>query len=86
MIGKLTKISNNENALRTSSVEGWFYKLPTVGESFRLYSTPLDKPIDSDYTRMVTTSLVKEISYTALNYEFKTLNSTYLLEVSDIES
>jgi len=39
---KLTKISSNENALRTNEVVGTITKIPEVGYSFMIGSEPID--------------------------------------------
>lgn len=74
--GVLTKISINQNALRTISVEGTAPMPPTVGLSFVVISlTPLDTTKDF---RQVTTSIVQDISRTKDGaYLLTTLNSTY---------
>lgn len=80
MLGRLTKLSKNENALRTSDIIGNFTKLPTIGESFVIVN---DKPLNTlGSNRVVWTSIVKEISSKEENkYEITTENSVYLLEV-----
>jgi hypothetical protein len=73
---RLTKLSDNKNALRTQAVEGTPVRPPAVGEEFIILCAPIDKAFD---LRQVTTSAVTEIE----GDTFKTLNSTYRLEELD---
>jgi hypothetical protein len=77
--GMLTKISKNQNALRTNTVEGTFYGPPCAGFSFKIYSTPLTP--SHDY-REVTTSIVQSVELTDYGFRFKTVNSIYDLYIS----
>lgn len=70
----LTKVSTNENALRTPSVEGWFTKLPKIGDSFIIYADAITEGVIG--VRIVGTSLVVRID----GEEFQTENSVYRLE------
>lgn len=78
MKGILIKISNNDNALRTDSMEGEFEFFPKIGTSFRIFGESLTA--DGDI-RIVTTSVVKNVEQIENIYRFQTLNSTYKLEV-----
>ena len=76
---KLTKLSNNDNNLRTKEVIGRTDNLPVVGHSFVMISRPLDPAAD---IRRIETSRVKEVEYDDIGaYTIKTENSTYLIEV-----
>jgi len=78
--GKLTKLSQNVNALRTDDIEGEFENLPTIGEHFIIINDEPINPIASG--RIVRTSKIEEIRSEKENqYEFDTENSTYLLEI-----
>lgn len=82
MKARLTKLSNNVNALRTSEVEGELLNTPEVGASLHMLGVGLtpEKPI-----RQVTTSVVQEIRVIApMTYEIKTLNSLYRLEILEL--
>ena len=72
---KLTKVSINSNALRTNEVLGKCDLLPELGKPFVIYAEGIEFGI-----RMVTTSLVQEITETGSQIVFKTLNSEYKLE------
>ena len=83
MKGKLTKLSDNKNALRTNEIEGKFEHLPKVGQSFTIIGEPLKKGM---LCRLVMTTAVEEL----LNPEYgvyilNTVNSTYRLEVDENE-
>lgn len=79
MNGKLTKISENKNALRTNSVMGEFVEYPEVGMPFFLFGKALDMT-DPGYFRQVNTSVVQEVKKIDTGIEFRTLNSVYRLE------
>lgn len=83
---KLTKISANENKLRTNEIVGECEELPQVGTRFSMTS----KGIDFGY-RLVETSVVKSLDQETLFFEdgpsshyflFNTENSQYKLELS----
>lgn len=79
MMQRLTKLSTNENKLRTNEVLGEGMGEPTVGRSFTFVGEALDKSVGD--TRFVTTSIVTEILKNENGaVEFKTLNSTYRVE------
>lgn len=71
---KLTKISDNQNNLRTNEVIGHCDELPVIGKSFIMFGEGIEFG-----TRMVSTSVVKEYNQEA--NVFKTLNSQYKLEL-----
>lgn len=71
--GTLTKLSDNKNNVRTSTVNGEAPHPPTVGRSFLVLSEPLVEGYDY---RSLTTSTVLEV----MGNEFKTLNSVYRWE------
>ena len=79
---KLTKIESNHNNLRTDIIEGITLELPEVGKSFVLAGKPLTPGTD---IRLVTTTEIKNVEKIDNEYKFKTLNSTYKLEVLDSE-
>lgn len=69
---KMTKLSDNQNALRTNEIEGFCFELPQVGQPFVMYGEGIEFG-----TRIVSTSLVQEVA----DNKFKTLNSQYQLDV-----
>ena len=76
----LTKVTSTHNNLRTDQIVGKTLKLPTIGQSFQMTSEPLTPGTD---IRVITTSLVEEFKDEDGVIEFKTRNSTYLLQVLD---
>ncbi len=70
----LTKLSDNENALRTPHVRGFAPAAPVVGQSFNMWSEALEAEGGVRYIR---TSPVQEITDTG----FRTLNTLYRLDV-----
>ena len=79
--GRLTKVSDNPNALRTPSIDGYFSSPPTLGQSFVMYADALDPKADF---RQVATSIVKAIIESDTHTRFNTLNSVY--ELTDIRT
>ena len=83
MKGKITKLSDNVNALRTESMTGDFYSWPEVGGRFTIFGKALSIP---DGFRMIATFVVQRIvsrEYLddgAMTVVFNTENSTYKLE------
>jgi hypothetical protein len=77
--GRLTKLSQNENELRSKIVIGEFLNAPIVGESFMLISEPLDETTGTH--RMVKTSIVEAIDVVENSIIFNTMNSTYRLDI-----
>lgn len=75
---KLTKLSDNQNSLRTNEVEGISDELPVIGRPFRLVANPIVEGADA---RLVITSEIKNIEKTENQYVFNTLNSQYKLEI-----
>ena len=75
MQGKLTKLSKNENELRTNSMEGEFWDPPIRGKRFAIIGEGIEFG-----DRVIYTSIVKEVKQTELGYEFDTEFSTYRLE------
>lgn len=69
---RLTKLSSNPNAMRTSFVEGFTTKLPVAGERFSITSEGLEFGV-----RYVCTSPVKAVREDG---SFDTENSTYRVE------
>ncbi len=76
---KLVKIESTNNALRTKEVEGTTNELPKVGQRFEL----MGEPINNRYSmRHVSTSPVQSVGKKKEGkILFKTLNSTYELEL-----
>lgn len=79
---KLTKLSSNQNKLRTDEVLGEGIGEPVVGRSFTFVGESIDEEIKTQGgARFVTTSIVTEVIEKDGATEFRTLNSTYRLEV-----
>ena len=78
--GRLTKISDNFNALRTNGVLGSFHAEPIVSSYFSFYSDSLTPGLDH---RVISTSIVTSVVKDGDGIIFRTLNSAYLLEVFD---
>jgi hypothetical protein len=74
--GIFTKVSDNTNAMRTKSMEGWSDELPTLGHSFIFTGKALTK---GAYARMLLTSRVTKIVHELPQQSilFNTENSTY---------
>lgn len=70
---KLTKLSDNQNALRTNEVIGITDELPVVGKSFVMTGEGLEFG-----TRMIWTSEVMKLNEDG---SFNTQNSVYKVEV-----
>lgn len=73
---KLTKLSDNKNNLRTNEIIGECFDLPTEGKCFTLFGEGIEFG-----TRVVQTSLVQSVERTDNVVRFKTLNSSYQLDI-----
>ena len=78
---RLNKIISTHENLRTSEVEGESLALPTIGEGFILIGKSLTEGANA---RLVVTSEIKEVEQDGIDYVFKTLNSTYRLEILEV--
>ena len=74
----LKKIESNHTNLRTNEIEGRTLSLPEISKNFVLVGESLTPGLDA---RVVTTTEIKSIEQSGKKYTFKTLNSTYELEV-----
>lgn len=78
---RLSKIESTHENLRTPNAVGTVWNLPEVGKNITLVGEPLNKEADA---RIISTTEIKEVEdiseYNA-RFRFKTLNSTYELEV-----
>lgn len=84
----LKKLSQNDNALRTPVVKGFSSRLPKVGESFSLFSEPINP---NAAFRQTCTSEIMAMSVIPRNgHYFKltiyTENSIYLLTLKKIKN
>lgn len=79
---KLTKIESNHGNLRTNEVEGLSWDLPTIGDNFSVIGDSLTEGMDA---RVVTTTEIKSVEHFDTHCIFKTLNSTYKLEILGTE-
>lgn len=79
MMIRITKESNNENKMRTKSMDGSPLSYPPLeGNSFVVLGKALDN--DPAKTRGLTTSVVQKVTKTDTGYIINTLNSTYRIE------
>jgi hypothetical protein len=82
---KITRKSSNHNSFRTDSIDGIAEQLPAIGSSFRMLGESLSF---KGGVRVVVTTPVKEITRLRLTkpevMEFKTANSVYEVEYSEI--
>lgn len=76
--GRLTKISDNDNALRFTGVVGLFYGPPLKGYNFTMYSEPLTPGMEY---REVSTSPIAKVEVQDSTVVFHTMNSRYMLEI-----
>ena len=75
--GTLTKLSQNDNALRTNSISGEYTNPPTVGARFYIMGAALDSDAREDgWVRRVDTSEVVEVEEKHHGCEFKTESGT----------
>jgi hypothetical protein len=76
---KLSKIVSTHSILRTNTVEGKISLVPIVGKTFAMMA----KSIDPDgWFRHVETTIIQSIEeINETKIQFKTLNSTYELEL-----
>lgn len=79
---KFVKITSNHDYLRTDEIDGYFFIKPMVDSRFSFYGESLDLDIEGS-TRFIHTSPVNSVDVNASYIEFKTLNSTYRLELMD---
>lgn len=79
MKGKIVKVSDNENELRTNSMEGVFEDLPKVGRSFIIIGEGLTPGLPN---RIITTSPVTEVVTIKKGYRIYTTFSVYELELT----
>ena len=76
---RLTRLASENQNLRTPSVEGTTYQLPTIGCCMVVWGEPLDPQAD---IRMVKTSEIQAVyARQGQGQRFDTFNSQYLLEV-----
>lgn len=79
MQGKLTRLESSHSNLRTDYMPGFFANLPQVGTAFAILGEPLTR---GAIARSVVTSTIQEVTELSdTEYEFKTRNSTYRLEI-----
>jgi hypothetical protein len=78
MYFKMTKISDNANNLRASSVEGFGHNMPEVGKRFTLLAAPLTEGAEF---RMIKTSVVQYLTYNFMTVWITTENSKYEIEL-----
>lgn len=76
--GRLTKISDNYNKLRTNGVVGYFVNPPIVDVRFLMCAEPLSAGAE---VRVVSTSPVTLVEQVDGSFIFHTLYSKYLLEI-----
>lgn len=75
---KLTKLSDNKNAIRTNDVVRACFNLPELNKSFTMFGAGIEFG-----HRMVTTSPVQNIEFLDDVVRFNTMNSSYQLEITE---
>lgn len=80
--GRLTKISDNSNGLRSNGVVGYFHAPPMIGFNFWMFAESLTPGMDH---REIRTSLIENVSEENGSLIFKTANSVYMLEIFEEE-
>jgi|WetSurSiteA1Bulk_404760.scaffolds.fasta_scaffold55583_2 hypothetical protein len=86
MKGILTRleVSPQSGHLRTNAIEGDFMVIPVIGKSFEIYGESLTKLGEGTLGfRQVRTSTVQDVKQEEGKYIFKTLNSTYELQLTE---
>lgn len=88
MKARLTRINSNHENLRTDWVDGQCQELPNVGSEFILIGQALDPTLRAlGAGRLIHTTEVQEVTVVKttppIKIRFKTVNSTYELEVQD---
>lgn len=73
---RVTKLSDNKNAMRTTSLEGETEHLPQIGKSFVVVGEGLEFG-----QRLFNTSMVQNIEERDNKTIIKTLNSLYQVEI-----
>lgn len=76
--GRLTKISDNDNAIRSNGIVGHFYAPPLEGFNFTIFSDPLTPGKEH---RTVSTSPVACVEEQGKLIVFQTSYSRYMLEI-----
>lgn len=76
---RLTKLNSTHNNLRTDVIEGECIYLPRTGYSFVMTSEPLNP--NASFRQIATSNVQSIFTLNDKSMEFKTMNSTYLLEV-----
>lgn len=76
--GRLTKISDNDNDLRSNRIVGYFYAPPIEGFNFTIFSEPLTPGMDH---RKVSTSPIVLVEEDNQMIIFQTSYSRYMLEI-----
>lgn len=77
-IGSLTKISDNDNTIRSNGVVGYFYGPPVEGYNFTIFSESITLGMDF---REVSTSPVSKVEGHDSKIVFHTVYSKYMLEI-----
>lgn len=80
---KLVRIQSNHQNLRTDEIDGKSFHIPEIGESFSIFSEPLEDKSAS--ARVVVTTPVVTCSYDfgKRHFAFTTKNSIYRLDVTE---
>lgn len=81
---RLTKLSDNQNAVRSASMDGWCNEWPQEGQPFMCFGPPIDPAADF---RVIQTSLVQSVTTAFIrgtntfhSAVFTTENSRYMVE------
>lgn len=76
---KLTKVRSSHDNLRTDTVLGGIAAIPVVGDYMAVWAESLDG--DPEKVRIISTSLIKNVSVSGSVYEVETQNSAYTVEI-----
>ena len=76
---RLTKLSDNKNAIRTSSVEGHLMEAPATGQGLCLHAPPIEEGFDVRV--LLTSPVVKLVEEEQGTLKVYTENSVYRIEM-----
>lgn len=79
-IGRLTKISDNDNALRSNGIVGYFHVPPVEGFNFTMFSEPLENT-EADHRTVSTSPIIMVEDGDDQTIIFHTRYSKYMLEI-----
>lgn len=84
---KLTKLSDNQNKLRSNAIDGFFFVAPSEHQnSFLFFAQPFDVSRPEHKIRVISTSPVINVEKDLSRIVFVTENSTYELQIAPVVS